>query len=335
MKKGKSGLIQLPLTTENDVFEASGAALRLAVETGFGRLECNLIATAVSEISMNVIRYAEKGVVKIARTANKRGLSIEVRDEGPGIEDMERALADGFTTSKSSLGVGMGAARRAMDTFRISSRPGKGTRVRMEKYLPVPSGLVEVGVVSLPDDSYEVNGDAYLIREYGGDKVLLAVIDGLGQGSTAYQSSLIVRQVIEANHALPLDDILHKCEASLKERGGNFGAAIGLLLIKPRSFQYAAVGDTFMKILTGKDNSPSSQPGMVGPFRMPVIRIVKRTCDRKNMLVALCTDGIREHFSGKDLPIDADVHSIAGEIIQRHRREYGDATVMVIRFNRS
>jgi len=335
MKKGRPGLIQLSLMTEDDVFEASGAALRLAGETGFGRLECNLIATAVSEISMNVIRYAEKGMVKIAKTANKRGLSIEVKDEGPGIKDLKLALEDGFTTSKASLGVGMGAARRAMDTFHLYSRPGKGTRVKMEKYLPVPTGLVEFGVVSLPDDHYEVNGDGYFIREFGGDKVLLAVIDGLGQGSNAYQSTLLVRQVIEANHYLPLDDILYKCEAALRQKGGNFGAAIGLLLIKPRSFHYAAVGDTFMKILTGRNAQPVSQPGVVGPFRIPVVRVVKRTYSRKNMVVALCTDGIKDHFSGADLPVRAEVHSIADEIITRYRREYGDATVMVIRFNKS
>jgi serine/threonine protein phosphatase PrpC len=203
----------------------------------------------------------------------------------------------------------------------------------MEKYLPVPAGLLELGVVSLPDDHYEVNGDGYFIREFGGDKVLLAVIDGLGQGSNAYQSSLLVRQVIEANHYLPLDSILYKCETALREKGGNFGAAIGLLLIKPHSFHYAAVGDTFMRILTGKSSQLISQPGIVGPFRMPVVKVIKRTCKRENMVVALCTDGIKDHFSGSDLPIDADVHSIADDIIGRYRREYGDATVMVIRFN--
>lgn len=330
-----AGPVILPLRKESDVFEAAGQAHSLAGQAGFTRLDCNLIATAVSEIAMNVIRYADKGSVRIANTANKKGLFIEVKDQGPGIHNPDQALTDGFTTSKASLGVGMGAARRAMDIFIIHTRPGKGTRVRMEKYLPVPRGLVEYGVVSLPDDHYEENGDSYYIREFGGDKVLLAVIDGLGEGRNAYRSALLARETIETYHHLPLDSILYKCDAVFKKKGDPYGASIGLLLIKPRSFHYAAVGDTFLKLLTGRDTGPPSQRGMVGPFRIPVIRVIKKACRTKNMVIALCTDGIKDHFSGKDLPLGSDVHSIADHIINRYRREFGDATVLISRFNRS
>ena len=61
--------------------------------------------------------------------AGRIGLEIEVSDDGPGIGDLERALADGYSTA-GGLGQGLGAVRRLSDEFEIASRPGGGTRVR-------------------------------------------------------------------------------------------------------------------------------------------------------------------------------------------------------------
>lgn len=333
MKQHLPGVIRLSLKTEKDVFEATDTAFHLAGQTGFARLDCNLIATAVSEIAMNVVRYADTGTIKMSITDNKKGLVFDIEDEGPGIANAEQALTDGFTTTKTSLGVGMGAARRAMDTFTLNTRPGHGTRIKMEKYLPLTPGAMECGVISMPDQAYVANGDGYIIRELKGNEVLLAVIDGLGEGDNAARSTTLAKEVIETFHHLPLDTILHKCHVALREKGDPFGAAIGLMLLKPRSFQYAGVGDTFLKILRGKETAITSQQGIIGPFRMPALRVVRHACRRKDMMIALCTDGIKEHFSGKDLPLDNDVHSIARHIFTRYRREFGDATVLVARFN--
>ncbi|HWB94583.1 MAG TPA: ATP-binding protein [Puia sp.] len=327
MKNG----ITLSLRTENDAFDAAGMAMHLAERTGFAHLECQLIATAVSEISTNAIRYAGKGRINIGLTGNNKGLSILVEDNGPGIGDTRKAMADGFTTSRNSLGVGLGAARRAMDFFQVDSQPGKGTRIRMEKYLPLPSHTIQYGIASLPDEHYDINGDGWLIKEYSGDKVLVAVIDGLGQGQNAYHSSSLAKAVIEENLYAPLDVILNKCHTAFKDKGRHYGASIGLLLIKPGSFQYAAVGDTFLKFLTGRRQQLTSQRGIVGQFRMPVVRIVKKTASKKGMLFALCTDGIKDHFTGADVPTDGSIQEMAAHIITRYRREFGDATVLIVK----
>jgi serine/threonine protein phosphatase PrpC len=205
----------------------------------------------------------------------------------------------------------------------------------MKKYLPVPDAEIEYGIVSMPDEGQELNGDAYVIHEFEGDKVLLAVIDGLGQGHNAYLSSMLAKDIIEANHHCALDSILKKCDIAFKEKGDLFGAAIGLMLIKPRSIQYAAVGDTFLQFLSGDGTQLVSQRGLIGPFRMPVVKVVKKACRQKDVLVAMCTDGIKDHFSGKELPIDKQPQVIADHIFSNYRREFGDATVMVIKFNKT
>jgi serine/threonine-protein kinase RsbT len=55
-------------------------------------------------------------------------------DEGPGIPDIELAMRDGYSTGKS-LGVGLPGARRVVDEFELTSEVGKGTTIKMKKWL--------------------------------------------------------------------------------------------------------------------------------------------------------------------------------------------------------
>ncbi len=56
------------------------------------------------------------------------GLQLVFDDKGPGIEDVERALTDGFSTARS-MGLGLGGARRLVNEFTLVTRPGAGTTV--------------------------------------------------------------------------------------------------------------------------------------------------------------------------------------------------------------
>jgi serine/threonine-protein kinase RsbT len=53
------------------------------------------------------------------------------RDQGPGIPDIELALRDGYSTTRS-LGLGLPGARRLMDEFEIDSAVGRGTTISMD-----------------------------------------------------------------------------------------------------------------------------------------------------------------------------------------------------------
>jgi serine/threonine-protein kinase RsbT len=55
------------------------------------------------------------------------------RDDGPGIEDIDAALQDGFTTA-TGLGLGLPGARRLVDEFEIQTAPGQGTTVTLVKW---------------------------------------------------------------------------------------------------------------------------------------------------------------------------------------------------------
>lgn len=118
------------------IVTARGAVRELARELGFGVVDQTRLATAVSEIARNAVQYAGKGLVEFRVLEGDRvGLEVVVSDEGPGIPDIPRVLAGGYSTAQG-FGRGISGARALVDEFTLESIPGKGTRVRMRKWLP-------------------------------------------------------------------------------------------------------------------------------------------------------------------------------------------------------
>ena len=107
----------------------------MAAGAGFQLTDLAIIATAISELARNIVRYAKRGeiVVGPAEEGGKRGIRVVARDQGPGIRDVEQAMQPGFSTS-GSLGLGLPGVRRLMDAFDIASRMGRGTVVTIEKW---------------------------------------------------------------------------------------------------------------------------------------------------------------------------------------------------------
>jgi serine/threonine-protein kinase RsbT len=108
----------------------------LAAQVGFGGSDLTVIATAISEVSRNIVSYATRGeiILHVTEEENRRGIVVVARDTGPGIADIERAMRDGFSTA-GSLGLGLPGARRLMDDFGIESSVGGGTVVTMTKWI--------------------------------------------------------------------------------------------------------------------------------------------------------------------------------------------------------
>ena len=93
-----------------------------------------MVATAVSEVCRNIVRFAGCGEVVVELLeGRRRGIQVVARDGGPGIPDVDRALGDGLSTD-GGLGLGLPGVRRPMDEFAIASEPGHGTTVTMTKW---------------------------------------------------------------------------------------------------------------------------------------------------------------------------------------------------------
>ena len=125
----------VPIRSDLDIVTARVEGRELAKELGFGVIDQARIATAISELTRNIVQYAEEGQAIITPiTGNRVGIEIVCQDHGPGIPDIELAMQDGYSTS-SSLGMGLPGARRLMDEFEIRSEVGVGTTVTIRKWL--------------------------------------------------------------------------------------------------------------------------------------------------------------------------------------------------------
>lgn len=121
---------------EDSIVTARQRARSVAQSLGFGALDQSRIATAVSELARNVVRYATngKGEVRIRPlTDGKPGLEVVVRDDGPGIGDLEQAFGVGFSSGRG-LGMGLPGTRRLMDEMEIDTGAGRGTTVTIRKW---------------------------------------------------------------------------------------------------------------------------------------------------------------------------------------------------------
>src|SRR5512146_2610418 len=120
------GESHIPIVREPDIVQARQQGRDLAAGLGFSPGSLALIATAISEITRNVIEYAARGdmLIRVVRQGARRGVEIVVEDEGPGIADLEQAMQDGYSTG-GGLGLGLPGARRLMDEFEIESIVGK------------------------------------------------------------------------------------------------------------------------------------------------------------------------------------------------------------------
>jgi serine/threonine-protein kinase RsbT len=127
--------IRVPVRTDGDVVLARQQGRALARELDFSATDTTLIATAISEVARNIINYATEGEIMIAivNEHGRRGIRVVALDTGPGIDDVEKALQDGYSTGQG-MGYGLPGARRLVDDFHIRSVPGEGTTVTMTKW---------------------------------------------------------------------------------------------------------------------------------------------------------------------------------------------------------
>jgi RNA polymerase sigma factor (sigma-70 family) len=132
--RSRDDAVRVAVRTDADVVAARQAAREVATRLEFSTTDVTLIATAVSEIARNIVRFADSGEVVVTELHEPRtGISIVARDAGPGIPDVDQALQDGYSTYRG-LGLGLPGARRLMDEFAVVSETGRGTTVTMAKW---------------------------------------------------------------------------------------------------------------------------------------------------------------------------------------------------------
>jgi serine/threonine-protein kinase RsbT len=125
----------LPIRSQEDIVRVRQATRENAIAQGFSLVDQTKLVTAASEIARNTLDYGNGGEVEITRVIDgpRKGVRLTFSDQGPGIDDLEKALTDGFSTG-GGLGLGLSGARRLSNEFTIDSAPGKGTRIMIARW---------------------------------------------------------------------------------------------------------------------------------------------------------------------------------------------------------
>jgi serine/threonine-protein kinase RsbT len=126
---------ELPLRNEHDIVLGRQAVRRMTQELKFSLVDQTKMVTAASELARNAVIYGGGGLLKweVLSDGMKSGLRLTFQDQGPGIDNIELALTDGWTSGKG-LGLGLTGARRLVNEFDLDSTPGVGTRVTVTRW---------------------------------------------------------------------------------------------------------------------------------------------------------------------------------------------------------
>jgi len=125
----------MSIEREEDIIAVRRRVRDIAELRKFDSFATAAITTATSELARNVLVHGGMGSARIEEITDgvRLGLRIAFIDRGPGIADVSRALAGGYSTARS-MGLGLSGSKRLVDEFELESSQATGTKVVVTKW---------------------------------------------------------------------------------------------------------------------------------------------------------------------------------------------------------
>jgi anti-sigma regulatory factor (Ser/Thr protein kinase) len=320
------------------VAAARREAKKISTGLGFDEIVCEEIALVVSELASNLVKHAGEGVIVLTgiEDQSRTGIQVESIDNGRGIQDIDRALSDGISTSEG-LGYGLGTVNRLMDEFDISSKvgAGSGTRVICRRWIRKEisgntSCPLDIGIASRPHPGLSLNGDAAVVRRWE-SKALVAVIDGLGHGQYAYRAARKAGQFIERHFDRPLPEIFLGVARECRTTRGVV-MALACIDCGRANLSLANIGNIEVRLFGGSE--PVKFQVRRGVIGLNAPRpLVTEHCWEPGHVMVLQSDGLNTHWSWNDYQHlkyrPASV--LAQRLLHDLARDNDDATVAVVK----
>jgi anti-sigma regulatory factor (Ser/Thr protein kinase) len=242
--------VWFPVEDQSRIGEIRRAADRIAREEGLEEDPRANIALVATEICTNLLKHARGGELFLSALSDRGEAGVEILsvDRGPGIADIGKCLADGYSSTNTS-GTGLGAIARRSDEFDAYSELGKGTVLVARIYSKAPSAPTTAGAVLKPIHGEEVSGDAWAVSR-NSDGISLVVADGLGHGLLAARASAEVTSAFRRTNARSPTALLESIHASAR---GTRGAAVAVACVShaSSSVSYAGIGNISGVLLGG------------------------------------------------------------------------------------
>ena len=305
---------------------AAAAAARLRMnEARAGEL-----AILATEVSRNVLLHGGGGQVIVAGFHNADGpvARIVALDKGKGIEDLSKAMSDGYSTA-GTMGAGLGAMKRLASKFEVFTGRS-GTIVLLEVGAASPSQHLQFAGMALPYPGEHVCGDGWYCQQFT-DRTVALLADGLGHGVGAADAAQEAIATFRQRASLSPSQILGYIHDALRKTRGAVAAVVEICPAKG-TLSYAGVGNISASIIGGGGSrSLVSHNGTLG---MRVQRIQEfQSAWTPDSVFVMHSDGLQtkwDLFSYAGL-IARHPALICGALIRDHRRQLDDASVFVLK----
>jgi anti-sigma regulatory factor (Ser/Thr protein kinase)/serine/threonine protein phosphatase PrpC len=316
--------------------EVRRRAAALAEVLGFNETDQGVVSVIAAEVAKNIAIHSGDGEVILRELshADNPGIELLALDKGRGIDDVPRAMRDGFSTAGTS-GNGLGAMARMSSVFDLYSAPGNGTAV-LAQYWPratKPQTLnrLEFGVVQVPKTGEEVCGDAFTICQIDADHTLLMVADGLGHGPMARLASSEAVRIVRENSSTTMERLLELMHAALRPTRGA-AASIAQFDLQAREIRFAGVGNVSGTIVGSE--STKSMAAHNGTLGHSLLRVHSFTYPwPADGVLVMFSDGLGTQWKMEKYPGLSRKHPalIAGVLYRDFNRGRDDVTVVAVR----
>lgn len=311
----------------------------LAISAGFSDRKVGEIDIIVAEIVSNLVKHAGGGqlLVKLIEEDTIQGIEIISIDNGQGMTDVSRMVADGVST-KNTLGHGLGAMKRLSNVFQVYSLKDWGTIILVRVFdedLPLfkkPS-KTEIKSVLLPKNGEKECGDGFYYS-VSNDYIKLFLGDGLGHGPEA------AKAVAKAGEAFDLcienepSEIIRFINSSVKKTRGLVGT-VAVFNLKEKKWKLCGVGNIATKIITAANaKNYLAYNGIIG-LNVPNTLNSQEIEYEKGQQVIMCSDGIKSRWDTVKYPAISryDLTILSASILKDFARNTDDMSVAACKIN--
>jgi len=326
--------VSLALEDKSQTAQARRIGSEMAYRLGFDEVAVGKVSIVITEICTNILKHAGRGEILFRVTGDQSmgsaDLEVLALDKGPGMRDLARCMADGFSTG-GSPGQGMGAIQRLSTVSDFYSVASEGTVVlaRWSLKAAPQNDWLRAGAVNVPKKGEEVCGDSWGI-EQNDEITMILVADGLGHGYDAHLASQEAVRMLRAYPDASAQNLLQFVHQALRSFRGAAVAVARIDRVR-RQLSFAGAGNVAAQIYAGSQPMQHlvSVNGTAG-HQSSRFREFSYVWPDNGMLI-LCSDGLSTS-TGLPPRTDLALHdpsTIAGVLYRDFARGLDDATVVV------
>lgn len=327
----------------SQVGEVRRAAQALAQDLGFDDAAAGRAALVATELGTNLVKHAQGGRLLLAAVQGDDGaplLELMSLDDGPGIPDISRSMADGYSTA-GTPGTGLGAARRLSALFELHTAVPQGTLIVARIGAAAPPALgghvphagsearLQCGAAMLCAPGETVCGDGWAL-ERDGSRCALLMADGLGHGVHAAEAAQAAINSFRTDPFAAPSKVIERLHGALRSTRGAAVCVVQADLAQ-RRIVHAGAGNISARILSGTgDRTLLSQHGTAG---VAVRRLQDQLFDwPPHALLVLHSDGLGTRWDlGEERGLlQHHPALLAAWLLRRHARGRDDATVVAL-----